>query len=60
MPLKLIRLSGSLADESLPGYIGSDVGIVFVHFEADQLCIRSIGDLYVGISQHTEIQMFFQ
>ena len=27
MPLKLIRLSGSLADESFPGYIGSDTGI---------------------------------
>ena len=54
MPLKLIRLSGSLADESFPGYIGSDTGItVAVSNPADHsIRIYGNGIILANIAQY--------
>ena len=44
MPLKLIRLSGCLADESFPGYIGSDTGITVAVSNPADHSIRIYGN----------------
>ena len=57
MPLKLIRLSGSLADESFPGYIGSDTGItVSVSNPADHsIRIYGNGIIPANIAQYNRV-----
>ena len=60
MPFKLIRLSGSLTDESFPGYICSDTGItVAVSNPADHsIRIYGNGIIPANIAQYNWVAVW--